>query len=296
LARKRESALRRTALALLVGAAFIAFVPVPFHSVHHGVVWLPDESIVRSPVSGHVARVMQAPGQIVASGTPLLRLDSLTLQADLGTAAAAVAQAEAHLRKAQALEPVRTEPWRAELAARQAKFSETARKVQSFDVDAGIAGRWTPGAPTELTGRYVKRGEVLGYLVAGPSDRVRTAITQEDMDLIRSRLQGVQVRLANSPESILNGNLKRQVPGGEFDLVSPALGSSGGGEIAVDPTKEGGKHSLKRVFDMEISLDKASPGSVFGDRAFARFDLGAAPLGWQWFVRLRQVFLSQLSV
>ena len=144
--------------------------------------------------------------------------------------------------------------------------------------------------------RYVKRGEVLGYLVAGPSDRVRTAITQEDMDLIRSRLQGVQVRLANSPESILNGNLKRQVPGGEFDLVSPALGSSGGGEIAVDPTKEGGKHSLKRVFDMEISLDKASPGSVFGDRAFVRFDLGAAPLGWQWFVRLRQVFLSQLSV
>ena len=35
---------------------------------------------------------------------------------------------------------------------------------------------------------------------------------------------------------------------------------------------------------------------VFGDRAWVRFDLGPAPLGWQWFLRLRQVFLARLAV
>ena len=85
-----------------------------------------------------------------------------------------------------------------------------------------------------------------------------------------------------------------------FELVSPALGSSAGGEIAVDPAKEGGVHSLRRVFDLELELDAAAPTNpspaVFGSRAQVRFDLGATPLGWQWWLRLRQAFLERLDV
>ena len=158
------------------------------------------------------------------------------------------------------------------------------------------SGRWTPAASTELPGRYVKRGEVLGFVVAGPSKLVRAAVTQEDMDLIRSRLHHVQVRLANDLRTPLAAQARRQVPGGEFDLVSPALGSSGGGEIAVDPSQPGGKRSLKRVFDIEIEMQQPSPSSVFGDRAYVRFDLGWAPLAWQWFLRVRQLFLARLNV
>jgi putative peptide zinc metalloprotease protein len=296
LGRRREVAMRRTLIALGTALAVVGLLPLPFYSVHQAVVWLPDEAIVRSAEAGHVVAVQQAPGTPVQPGTPLLVLDNLPLRNELGVAAAAVVQAQAQLRRAEVVEPVKAQPLRAELAAREARLATAQRRTEALAVHALGAGQWMPSAPTALVGRYVKRGEVLGTVVAGPSQRVRVAITQDDMDLIVQRLKGVQVRLVNSPQDALAAQVLRQVPGGEFDLVSPALGTSGGGEIAVDPQQQNGTKALRRVFDMELGLAQASPAAVFGDRAWVRFDLGLAPLGWQWFLRLRQAFLSRLSV
>lgn len=300
LARRREVAMRRTLITLALAAAFLGLVPLPFHSLHQAVAWLPDDAIVRAEVAGHVARVDRAPGTAVQPGEPLLALASPPLLAERDTAAAAVAQAEAELRRVEAGgragEPVKAESLRAELTARLARLAEAERRVARLAVTAGVAGRWTPAAPTELVGRYVQRGAVIGHVVSGPSTLVRVAVTQEDLDLVRSRLQGMQVRLAQQPEAAIEARLERQVPGGEFELVSPALGTQGGGEIAVDPSQGEGRRSLQRVFDIELRLAQPAPTAVFGDRAWVRFDLGAAPLGWQWFLRLRQVFLARLAV
>jgi len=296
LVRRRDVAMRRTLLALLVVVAFFGLVPLPFNAVVQGVVWLPDEAIVRAEVAGHIVQVHSEAGQPVARDAPLLRLESLTLATEAATAMAAVAQTEAQLRKAEVDDVVRAASFRHELAARQARLGEALRRTAALDVKAGVASRWVPAAPTELAGRYVKRGEVLGFLVNGPSDLVRVAVSQEDRDLIGSRLRAVSVRLTHSPEEVLDAEVRRHVPGGEFDLVSPALGTSGGGDIAVDPAQQGGMRSLTRAFDIEVRLARASSSAVFGDRAYVRFNLGTMPLAWQWFLRLRQVFLAQLSV
>ena len=296
LARRRASAQRRTAAALVVAIAVVAFVPMPFHSVHQAVVWLPDEAIVRAEAPAHVARAVARPGQWLACGDSIIALDSPTLIAEHEIARSAVEQTEAQLRKAETDDRVRAQSMRDELVSRHARLAYAGRRVEALDVAAAVDGRWAPAAPTELAGRYVKRGEVLGFIVGGPATLVRAAVPQEDMDLIRSRLRDVQVRLANDPRTTLDAHLRREVAGGEFDLVSPALGTSGGGEIAVDPSQQGGKRSLKRVFDIELQLDRPGASSVFGDRAYVRFDLGPAPLAWQWFLRLRQLFLARLNV
>ena len=296
LARRREQAMRRTALVLTLLALFIGLVPLPFNSVHQAVVWVPDEAIVRAVAAGHVRRAAVQPGQQVVAGDLLLTLDNPALIAEAGVAAAGLAQAQAQLRKAEVDSPARVEALRAELGSRSAKLADVNSRVTGLDVRAAGAGRWAPRAETDLSGRHVKRGEVLGFVVSGPSATVRTAITQEDRDLVQSRVTAVEVRLAHALDRPVGARLMRQVPGGEFELVSPALGTSGGGEIAVDPGRPGGLHTLRRVFDVEVRMDRASPTAVFGDRAYVRFDLGSAPLGWQWFLRLRQVFLAQLHV
>ena len=296
LARRREPALRRSAVALLLLVGFIGLVPLPFHSVHQAVVWVPDEAIVRAQSSGQVVRALVQPGAAVVAGDTLLVLESPVLSADVGVAAAGLAQVQAQLRQAEVNAPAKAVALRGELASRTAKLVDVQSRLAGLDVRAATAGRWVSRATTEQAGRYVKRGEVLGYVVAGASQVVRTAVPQEDMDLIRSGLHGVQVRLALALRAPVDAQLKRQVPGGDFELVSSALGTAGGGDIAVDPAKPGGTHTLKRVFDVEVALDRASPAAVFGDRAYVRFDLGTAPLGWQWFLRLRQLFLARLNV
>lgn len=296
LARRRGVAKRRAGLLLAGALVLVCLVPLPFYSVHQGVVWLPDEALVRAEAAGQISAVQAPAGSTVARGAALLTIDNLPLRAELAQAASALAQTEANLRRAEVAEPARAIPLRSELAARQSRYDEARARVAALDVTAGIAGRWVPDAPTELTGRAVKRGELLGYLVAGPTDRVRVAVTQEDADLVQHRVQAVQVRLIQMPHDRLDARVRREVPGGGFELVSAALGSTAGGEIGVDPSKEGGKHSLRRVFDLELQLAQPTPSAVFGDKVWVRFDLGATPLAVQWLLRLRQAFLARLNV
>lgn len=296
LARRREHAMRRTWFILAGLVAFMALVPMPFHTVHHGVVWLPDEAIVRAEGQGHVTEAMVADDTKVTAGQRLMRLDSPDVLAALGQAAGAVAHAAAGLRKAEAEASVEAGALRQELASRQGTLDEAARKAGALDVVAAVPGRWVPAQATELAGRHVHRGEVIGYLIDGPSRLVRVAVTQEDMDLIRSRLRGVSVRLAHDLHQPVEAALRREVPGGEFDLVSPALGTGGGGEIAVDPSQGEGQRSLQRVFDLEVALAQPTSAAVFGDRAYVRFELGPTPLLMQWSLRLRQVFLARLAI
>ncbi len=305
LARRRGVARRRSLALIGALVLLLGLLPLPFYSVHQGVVWLPDEALVRAGDAGQVSIALAQPGAMVRAGDPLLSLANLPLQAELSSAQAALAQTQATLRRAEVMEPARALPLRQERAAREARLAQAEARVAGLTVAARTDGRWVPAAPTELAGRFVKRGELLGYVVAaGPSSsqaqRVRVAVPQEDGDLVRSRMVGAAVRLAQRPEQALSARLIRQVPGGGFELVSPALGSSGGGEIAVDPSKEGGTHSLRRVFDMELQLDRPTddvpPTAVFGDRAQVRFDLGNTPLAYQWWLRLRQAFLSRLNV
>ena len=296
LTKRRDVAMRRAVAMLVLVLGFLLLVPMPFHAVHQAVVWLPDEAIVRAEGAGHISQVWRQRDELAMPGQTLLALDSPALLADLGKAAGAVAHTTAELRQAEMASPARAQALHNELVARDAALDEAARKVSALDVTVRTKGHWMPAQPVELQGRYVKRGEVLGYLIDGPSRLVRVAITQEDMNIIRTHLAGVEVRLANDMGRVLRATVKRQVSGGKFDLVSPALGTSGGGEIGVDPAQGKGTRSLQRVFDMEIALLQPSSVAAFGDRAYVRFDLGATPLARQWFLRLRQIFLSRLSL
>ena len=297
LARRRDTALRRAAVVLGGALAFVCLVPLPFHSVQQAVVWLPDEDIVRADAAGQVREAMRRPGERVGAGQSLVVLDNPTVVSDLGIAAAAVAMAQAQLRQAEVEAPAKADGLRAQLAAGNAKLEEAQRRLQALTIASAAPGRWMPAAPTELPGRYVKRGEVVGYVIDGPSRRVRAAIPQEDMALIAQRgAVAADVRLASDLGTEIPARLRRDLSGGEQELVSQALGTQGGGEIAVDPAQKGGTHAIKRVFDLELEMARPSASGVFGDRAYVRFDLGWTPLARQWFLRLRQLFLARLDV
>lgn len=296
LVRRRDTALRRTAAAVVVLLLVVGALPLPWRSIHEAVIWVPDEAIVRAEVAGMVAAAPPAAGASVQEGQLLVALADPRLSAELEVAAAHVAESEVKLRQAVVDEPAQVPPLRSELSTRQAELTQIQTRHATLSVAAPGAGHWVPAAPTELAGRWVRRGEVLGYVVAAPSLRLRTAVAQEDLDLIRSRSRGVAVRLGQERGTVRAARVLRQVPGGEFGLVSPALGTSGGGAIAVDPAQSDGRKPLARVFDIELELAIPTPLAVFGDRAHVRFDLGHAPLAWQGFIRLRQLFLAHLGV
>ena len=81
-----------------------------------------------------------------------------------------------------------------------------------------------------------------------------------------------------------------------LSLLRSALGTQGGGHVAVDPSDREGRKTLQKYFQVDIELPVEDRRLHVGGRAYLRFDHGWEPLGFQWYRRARQLFLSRLNV
>jgi putative peptide zinc metalloprotease protein len=86
------------------------------------------------------------------------------------------------------------------------------------------------------------------------------------------------------------------VPGASEKLPTRALGTAGGGEVALNPSDGQGMTAVQRVFQIDLELSSQSKLINLGGRSYVRFDHGWAPLGVQWYRKIRQLFLSRFNV
>jgi putative peptide zinc metalloprotease protein len=150
--------------------------------------------------------------------------------------------------------------------------------------------------PEDLPGRFVKKGEQLAYVVEFGNVTVRAVVPQSAIDLIRFHSRQVEVRLTDRLTDVVHGVMRRVVPGASEQLPTTALGSEGGGQIVVDPRDPKGVTATQKVFQVDVELPIASPRLNVGGRAYVRFDHGWEPLAVQWYLAVRQLFLSRFSV
>ena len=61
----------------------------------------------------------------------------------------------------------------------------------------------------DLPGRFVKKGELMAHVVNADTLTVRTIVSQQDIDLVRTRTRGVDVRLADDIGTARGATLKR---------------------------------------------------------------------------------------
>jgi putative peptide zinc metalloprotease protein len=209
-------------------AVFIFVVPLPNATVARGVVWLPDDAVVRAPISAFVQTVHVVQGQMVAVGDLLFelhdpaqvaeqaRLDSQALQLDVAT------------RDALALEPDKFQPAKAqrlasERAAVQTALQQLAARQAQRELRATVAGqvqlrseRLTPGAQPAMhagnssgaiswAGRHVPQGTVLAVVVPGakqaaeqPALTVRLALDEAQASRWRDHAQDTQKNKNNN--------------------------------------------------------------------------------------------------
>ena len=128
------------------------------------------------------------------------------------------------------------------------------------------------------------------------SFEVRAVVTQADIGLMRKRLTGVEVRLAEQSATPLQAEIERIVPAADLNLPSAALGTGGGGDIPVDPTDPEGLRALDTIFQLDISLPEQVKNPHIGGRVYVRFEHGRMPLAMQWYRSLRQLFLRKFYV
>jgi len=149
-------------------------------------------------------------------------------------------------------------------------------------VRSRVAGTFVVNRPQDLPGRYLREGQEIGYVLPSDSRIVRAAISQDDFELVRSRLRHVRVKLAQHPGETLPAQILREMPAGQGQLPSKALGEAGGGLLPVDPRDPLGRKVALRVFhvDLELPAEYAAI-AAFGSRVYVRFDHAWEPIGQQ---------------
>jgi len=287
---------RRALVGGSVAAAAILgllFVPAPFRTINQGVVWLPTEAIVRARSPGFITDIFIDNGAQVAPGTQLFHLNAPYLEADLTQRQARLQQLRGQYAAARFTDRARAISMEAAVTAAERSVIDIEDRVRDLTIKAGVGGTVDIPALEDSRGRYLREGEIAGFVLPEGRRLVRVVVPQGDIDLVRNRLRSIEMRVADHPGKVFSGEIVREVPAAAAELPSAALSLEGGGPFATIPTQDNSLQTMDRLFQFDLAFIDGPQWPVpFGMRIFVRFEIEPTPLAFQIGRKIRMTFLT----
>lgn len=294
--RRRRALLATGALAGTVVALLFA-TPAPYATTAEGVTRLPEDAAARTGEAGFVAEVLARPGETVAAGQPLLRLEAQDLAHQRAEVAARHRALTAALGRALVVDLVDVRILREQLESAAAMLARLDDRIAALVVRAPAAGLFITQTPDDMPGAFLPRGAQIGWVAGDRAMMVRVVVPEETADLVRRRLDSVAVAFVDAPHAPRAARIAAETPKATRALPSPALAVQGGGAIAVDPTAApDAPTALAPFFEFDLALTEDPGPARIGVRAHVRFDHGREAVAWRLVRAIRQVFLRQFDV
>jgi len=294
---KRTRAVAVTA-ALAGGVALLLFaVPLPLWVNAEGVIGVPEEARVRAGADGFVRQVLLEPGRIASRGTALVVAEDFELESQIRVLEARLRMLEVRAHAELQEDRVRWLVTREEIAAARAELDHARERYAGLTARSAVSGEFVLAAATDLPTRYLRKGQDIGYVVPAGMTTARVLVSQDDIDLVRQRAAHVRVKLAGRLYDTYEAKIRREVPAASDRVANIAMSSAGGGAAPLDPQasqQQQGK-TIGTWFEYELELP-TTRAFVLGEHVYARFELGAEPLGWRAYRALRQLFLRRFAV
>ena len=295
-------AARSTRIRAVLGGAFLGIylllfvMPMPYHTHAEGVLRLPEQALLRAEAAGFVTRAMARPGDSLRPGDAVVESVNAELASELEIQLAKLEEIRARYDAAWGVKPAEASQLEEARRREPASLDRLRERMARLTLRAGAAGKLLLEHPDDLPGRFLEKGEVVGYLVGSYVPVVRVVVGQEDVDQVRLATRDVVVKLPQNIAATWPARLLREVPAAGHELPSAALGQRGGGDVVLDPSDEEGTKTLQSVFEFELSLQQAAPAEYLGSRVHVRFEHPATPLGVRAWRGIRRLFLSQFHV
>ncbi len=290
----------RQGLKIALGASVIAviagitFIPMPYGTVTQAVVSLPDKAQVRAETDGMVLEIKVKDGETVVPGQVIAVLEAPELIANQASAQSRLVALRIQQYKAMESDRLQTIKLTNALSLAEAEVTRLNAQVSQLEVRSQIAGTLVMSKQNDLIGIFLKKGQLLSY-VLGPGELiVRAAVSNNNAPTIRELARSAEIRLEEQPVQTITGQLRRDVPAATFQLPNAALANRNGGDIITDPSDPENLRTLEPVFWFDVALPSSLVQRV-GGRAWVRFDFGKEPLASQWAHSLNQLFMQHSS-
>ena len=277
-------------------AILLFVVPAPLRTTAQGVVTLPGYSQVRAGTNCFISEIITNDGMVVQHGDPLIRCEDPFLKAEVQVLRANLREAQAKY-DAEALQSrVKRGILKKRIAAVETDLNHALEREDKLTISSPNKGTFVLPNSHNLLARYVKKGELLGYIMGASKPSVVIVVNQDDIALVRERTRHVELRLAGHVNKPFTATIDRETPAASDYLPSPVLGTTGGGDIPVNPSDPNGVQTLTKTFQFEIKLTDPQQIVRLGERVYAMFDHGYQPIAIQWYRSLRRLFLSHFHV
>jgi putative peptide zinc metalloprotease protein len=234
--------------------------------------------------------------QSVTRGTPLLSLHDPFLQSEARIAEARVQEIKARYRASRANNNVQAGVVREELSIAESELEFIREKSSAMSIDAFKNGELVLLDADDLPGRFVRKGDLLGYIIDDEQPTVRMAVSQDHIGQLRQAVTDIKVRFASDPNRDFDARILRQAPEATNRLPSAALATTGGGPYIATMNADNELETQEKVFLVDLEPEFQGHQIPLGTRAYVRINHGSEALVSQWYRRLRQVFLRQLNV
>ena len=281
--------------AVLMGLGLLLLVaPFPLHTATEGVVWAPEKSEIRASTDAVIERLVAEPYALIEPGDVLLEMDDPVLRARVAILAAELEGARAQYLSLRTEKQFEADLVLEQIATIAADLALARERLNELVVRSPTRGFFLLDRSQDLVGRFVRHGDLIGFVADLSAGTVRVAVTQANMGLIRNQTNSVSIRLAEQLDEPLTATISREIPLATHRIPSAVLGTMGGGLLAIDPGDQSGTRTLDQVFHIELTFN--APVDRLGGRTYVRFDHGTEPLGLQWYRRVRQLLLRQFNV
>jgi putative peptide zinc metalloprotease protein len=279
------------ATGLVIGILF--WLPFPKITLTEGVLWVPEKAQVIVATGGVVEELLVTPGQWVNPGTPLIRTTNSEHDASVRVAESRLQELTARNYIAQSLaKNTESQLIEEEIVRSKGELKRLLDEQQRLLIHNSTEGVFYQSRGDDLLGRFLHRGELVGYVLQPGEFRVRVIVNQADIESVRGDVKEVKVFLAEDLDRTYPAEIIRQVPGIHKKLPSMALSVDGGGKFALDPKEIETPMAFEPFFQFEIVLHDVPPIRI-GERVYVRFVHTPEAIGYRWLRTLRRVLLEQ---
>lgn len=298
----KDPIFRSARAALLAGAvpllllAILLWLPVPRTSVLPGVVWVPDEAVIRVSSDCDVVEVFVQPGSQVQAGDRLFSCEDANAQSRLQELVARVDELQVRRAGVAARDALSLNALDAELKASMSALEDAQARIEAAVLHARLDGLFDVVDTSALEGRALARGDVAGYVVPPTTRTVRLAIDERWISRFDNALESIALRVnaADGRAQVFATNVIHRTPKASRLVASAALSSRGGGLFAADENADG-RLLKEAVFDVELAWPAAAGFAAVGSHVGVRLVYVPTPLSVRLSTTLRQAFTNRVA-
>lgn len=270
-------------------------LPFPMSTTTKGIVWLPDNAVVRSTSDCEITEVLKNTGEEVRIGDILFVCDDPGLRTRIKVLQASLDDVAARRAGIAGSDPVEFTRLQREYSSTMRQLKDANLRLSDLTAIASVNGRFGVEGNTNLHGKFLNAGDVAAYVVPANKRTIKVALTEQDAAWMDSVL-AINLRLGFGAAARVTKDTQivRQTPNASRKLASAGLGRDGGGDLAVELSSDG-TLLLEPAFDLELGWPEKISVLPVGTHVLVKFEHSPKPLAIRLSLAVRHAFMGRQS-